>query len=71
MIETPPFWVVWSPTGRPPVYQHETIESAGQEAERMARANPGSEFYVLQPTSRVIRQDVQVTRFRSGDEVPF
>ncbi|MDN6885456.1 hypothetical protein QMO14_17820 [Variovorax sp. CAN2819] len=42
------FWLVWSPHGhRPPSRQHLSAESAGDEAERLAAANPGNYFYVL------------------------
>lgn len=47
MKEVSQFWMVWSPQGRPPTYQHDTWESAVNEARRLARMVPGSEFYVL------------------------
>lgn len=43
-----PYWVVWNPTGGPPRVRHYTHTSALQEAERLAKANPGQEFVVLQ-----------------------
>lgn len=42
------FWMVWSPAGRTPTVQHLSEASAKNEANRLARANPGSEFHVLQ-----------------------
>lgn len=48
----PPFWLVWNRHGRKPVFEHENYLSARAEAERLARANPGSAFYVLAPACR-------------------
>lgn len=48
----PPFWLVWNRHGRRPVYEHESYHSARAEAERLAKANPGSAFYVLAPCCR-------------------
>lgn len=39
------FWLVWSPQGRSP--KHETYELAKTEAARLARSNPGHQFYVM------------------------
>jgi hypothetical protein len=68
-----PFWLVWSPTGqRPPRYQHPTYGSAQVEADRLARENPGCQFYVLQPVdSRVVRGLTRETFFIEDDQVPF
>lgn len=45
------FWMVWNPNGsRHPMYQHTSAKSAADEAERLATANPGQSFYVLQAT---------------------
>lgn len=48
----PPFWLVWNPSGRSPVYEHPSYESARHEAERLARGNAGNRFYVLAPCAR-------------------
>lgn len=48
----PPFWLVWRRGGRTPVYEHASYASARAEVERLARANPGSGFYVLAPCAR-------------------
>lgn len=46
------FWLVWSPQGaRPPLVRHRTYRGAVSEAERLARLNPGSEFFVVQALS--------------------
>lgn len=79
----PSFWVIWNPSGRNPRYRHEAIEGANTEANRLALANPGEEFYVLQATSRRVLPLPQpdITEFaparrRTGhhpkdDEIPF
>lgn len=41
------FWMVWRENGDIPRYKHATEASAKQEAERLARNNPGVKFYVL------------------------
>ncbi len=43
MIE---FFMVWNEGGHSPTFKHSTIESAKQEAERLARKY-GGEFHVL------------------------
>ena len=44
------FWLVWNdgPLGRTPTYKHPTQEMAKQEAERLAKGNPGTRFWVLE-----------------------
>lgn len=45
-----PFWVVWSPRGRPPLRRHGGpygLECATTEAERLSVRFPGRHFYVL------------------------
>jgi len=49
---SPPFWLVWRRHSRTPVFEHPSYHSARTEAERLARANPGSAFYVLAPAAR-------------------
>lgn len=42
------FFIVWSPTGaKPPKHRHDDYIAAVREAERLATANPGAEFYVM------------------------
>ena len=41
------FWMVWNPKGGRPTRQHESIEAAIAEAERLARCEPGQVFCVL------------------------
>jgi hypothetical protein len=47
------FWMVWCLQGRAPTTKHLSQEKARQEAERLARANPGREFVVLQSLGTV------------------
>ena len=70
-MRTPPFYLVWSPSGdRPPSFRHPDERSAEMEAERLAREHPGREFYVLAPTYTVCAQKMLVERFATGD-IPF
>jgi hypothetical protein len=63
------FWVVWQPNNGSPRVRHDSQHSAQLEAERLARANPGLSFYVLQGVSVTAKTDVVTTRLR--DSVPF
>lgn len=63
------FWMVWSPQGHPPIVRHDHHAKAINEAERLARANPGREFYVLQATD--LRMADGMTRIRLEPEHPF
>lgn len=45
------FWMVWQAGGNAPTYKHGMESSAEREAERLARENPGTAFYVLQSVS--------------------
>jgi hypothetical protein len=63
------FWMVYTPQGTAPTKQHSSIESATREAERLARANPGKEFYVLVAIEGRCVNDMQ--RISLGMEIPF
>lgn len=67
------FWLVWSPAGSaPPRHRHETHSSAQAEAERLARANPGSPFYVLRAEACSEMPAVLTTLSEAFDaEIPF
>jgi hypothetical protein len=68
----PPFYLVWNPNGRAPSRRHPSRAAASLEAERLARANPGQEFYVLVPLSLVTKNDIVRTTFDvSADEILF
>lgn len=64
------FWVVWSPESGPPTLQHDSFDSAAEEAERLARRFPGHTFIVLQAIEARkfdAMQRIQLT----GDDIPF
>ncbi len=63
------FWMVWCPEGRAPTVKHDSYERAVSEAERLARANPGREFFVLQATDMRCVNDM--VRKRLCDGIPF
>lgn len=71
--ERPAFWLVWNPQGRAPTRDHPTRDSAEREAERLARANRGQRFIVLQSVSERVVDDVQVIAHvpDDRDDVPF
>lgn len=71
-VQDPPFWLVWSPQGdRSPIFKHQTAAAAEREAERLADAHPGREFYVVQPIYHVVAQRRLTQRFSASDCVPF
>ena len=47
------FWFVWTKKGRVPRRMHDSFASADTEARRLAAANPGTKFIVLQAVSKV------------------
>jgi len=55
------FWMVWCPTGRSPMFKHESADSARKEAQRLAGENHNSEFYVLQAIARVKVEEPPIT----------
>lgn len=70
------FWMIWNPERSAPTYMHDTEAAAETEAERLARANPGQSFYILEATQRVRvdnlqRMDLRPARLESGDDLPF
>ena len=68
--QRPAFWLVWNPQGQAPTRQHENKASAEREAERLARANRGQRFIVLQSIGERVVDDVQVIE-HVGDDLPF
>lgn len=68
--ELPPFWLVWTPSGVAPIVKHPSVDAAETEAMRLARRQPGQEFYVLAPCSQFKLTDVEIRRF-STDAIPF
>jgi hypothetical protein len=66
------FHLVWNPSGHNPNFRHPDRDSAITEAERLARAHPGQQFFVLAATDlRIVdamqRIELQPTVF----EPPF
>lgn len=53
------FWLVWNPRGGAPTHQHPTLHQARAEAERLARMNPGQDFFVLATVGRAKKVDVE------------
>jgi len=66
------FWIVWSPTGsRPPSHRHATEAAARNEADRLARAIPGAEFFVLEAKGCARKVEVQWSEAVEPAEMPF
>ncbi|WP_370601141.1 hypothetical protein [Pseudomonas nitroreducens] len=67
------FWMVWNPQAYAPTVKHPTYQAAEAEAERLARSNPGQDFYLLQATQ--IRRVDSMQRIVLGgpfdDDHPF
>ena len=42
------FWTVWNPADRNPQVKHANERKARTEMERLARENPGQEFFLMQ-----------------------
>lgn len=68
--DTGPFWMVYGMNQSAPVARHKTFESAANESKRLARSNPGVEFYVLATVARAVKADVDFRRIDT-DEIPF
>lgn len=72
MYEDSQFWMVWNPAGNVPRVQHASFDKASLEAERLARANKGQRFYVLEAVSYCLTNDVSHVRLGKVDEeMPF
>lgn len=68
--QRPAFWLVWNPQREAPTRQHDTKRGAEIEAERLARANRGQRFIVLQSIGERVVDDVQRIE-HVGDDLPF
>lgn len=68
-----PFWMVYGGGQGAPRVMHATREIAEAEAKRLARNNPGVEFYVLESVSRAMKHDVEFVRIdrRNRHAIPF
>ena len=63
------FWLVWSPQGNSPTVRHSTLDKANKEAQRLARENPGREFYTLEALERFQVETLRRTRLQNP--IPF
>lgn len=57
------FWVVWNDRQYPPTRKHWTLEEAQDEAERLARNNPGEWFYILKASEYRMAEKPPVTTY--------
>jgi hypothetical protein len=73
MAKQDAFFIIWNPDGpRNPTVRHDGFLSAAREAERLAIANPGQNFFVMQAHRRVATsKPVEIEDFYTDLEVPF
>lgn len=65
------FYIVWNPDGpTAPRFRHDTLGAAQREARRLAAAQPGQDFFVMQAHYRVTLAALDAEYFAT-DEVPF
>ena len=69
MVNEEGFWLVWNPSGRAPTGKHPHQHSAEAEAKRLASANPGQVFYVLEAGLAFVKDDVK--RIQLDMPLPF
>lgn len=66
------FFIVWNPEGQNPRVCHDRFDLAANEAQRLALANPGHDFFVMQAHRRVSTpRPVEIEDFDTGDGIPF
>lgn len=70
-VKYAPFWFVWNPGGRNPAFRHRSEESAVDEAERLARNNPGETFVVLESVCARRVDSMLRIDMRASDGIPF
>lgn len=66
-----PFFMVYGMGQGAPTARHDSFSRAKAEAERLARNNPGIEFYVLATVGCARKTDVEFTPLNTDDLVPF
>lgn len=68
-----PFYIVWNPRGtHPPRTRHPSKHLAQKEAERLALAHPGNNFFVMQSHVRVAATEKPLDiDYFDIDEIPF
>lgn len=64
MQDNKPFWLVWNPYRSSPQVKYRTLADAAREAERLARANQGETFVVLESVTALTWNNVQRTDLR-------
>lgn len=70
MGEPQRFWMVHG--DGPTNYRHDSLGSAEVEARRLARANPGTAFFVMEAVAAYRKVDVERFSLRPDDEeIPF
>ena len=63
------FWMIWRDDGPAPVKQHVSLRSAEVEAERLAKANLGARFVVLESVKFATVEDP--VRWHETRSAPF
>jgi hypothetical protein len=63
------FWVIWNPTHGLPKVRHQFESSARSEATRLARENPGQQFFMLEAVEVI--EATGVARKQLERTVPF
>lgn len=75
MRPEPRFWMVYGMGQRQPTIRHKSLVSARAEAERLARACPGIDFFVLEAVGAARKVDVEYVDFSNAramdDDIPF
>ncbi len=64
------FWMVWNDNGGMPRHKHDSLKSAGLEAERLAMANMGQRFFVLEALETV-KCEMPIIKEQLYDPGPF
>lgn len=65
------FWLVWNYGGGTPHFKHDNYWGAQNEAQRLARANPGQKFVVLEATHAFVCDTLQQIEFSHDADIPF
>lgn len=68
--KTSPFFIVLNRKGRMPTVQHYTLNAAIEEAERLARTNPGVRFEVFEWKGSCTKDAVSWERLEQPEQ-PF
>lgn len=63
------FYMVWNEVGSSPRVRHDNLDDAKKEASRLASAQPGVRFFVLQAIGQC--QSVNTVYTRLEEPIPF